>query len=89
MALGASAAGVFGSVLGRTLLLAGLGVAAGVVLSLLGTRLLESLLYGVSATDPSTIAAIALGLLAVAAAAGAVPAARAAHTRAWIALRGD
>lgn len=89
MALGASAAGVFGSVLRRTLLLAGLGVAAGVLLSLLGTRLLESLLYGVSATDPSTFAAIALGLLAVAAAAGAVPAARAAHTRAWVALRGD
>jgi putative ABC transport system permease protein len=89
MALGASAAGVFGSVLGRTLLLAGLGVAAGVVLSLLGTRLLMSLLYGVSATDPSTFVAIALGLLTVAAAAGAVPAARAAHTRAWVALRGD
>lgn len=54
MALGASAADVVGSILRRMLLLAGLGVAAGVLLSLLGTRLLMSLLYGVSATDPST-----------------------------------
>jgi putative ABC transport system permease protein len=89
MALGASAAGVVGGVLGRTLLLAGLGVAAGLVLSLLGTRFLGSLLYGVSATDPPTFVAIALVLLAVAAAAGAVPAARAAHTRALVALRAD
>ena len=89
MALGASAGGVVGGVLGRTLQLAGLGVAAGVVLSLLGTRFLGSLLYGVSATDPPTFVAMAVVLLAVAAAAGAVPAARAAHTRALVALRGD
>lgn len=46
IALGASAPDVVWSVLGRTLLLAGIGTLAGAVLSLLGTRLLESLLQG-------------------------------------------
>jgi ABC-type antimicrobial peptide transport system permease subunit len=89
MALGASAAGVVSSVLGRMLLLTVVGVTAGVGLSLMATRLLMSQLYGVSATDPMTLVMMAVLLLAVAAAAGAVPATRAVHTQALIALRRD
>jgi len=79
MALGASAPTVFRSVLGRTMALASLGVAAGALLSLMATRPLESLLYGVSPTDPVTFVGMALVLLAAAALAGAVPAGRAAR----------
>ena len=77
MALGASAPTVFRSVLGRTVALASVGVAGGALLSLVATRLLESLLYGVSPTDPVTFIGMALVLLAAAALAGAVPAGRA------------
>ncbi len=88
MALGASERTVIRSVLGRTVALAGLGVALGTVLSLLATRLLASLLYGVQPTDPSTFAAVALVLLGAAAIAGAVPAGRAARQGAGL-LRPD
>lgn len=81
MALGASASDVMRSVLGRTLLLAGAGIVAGAVLSLASTRLVQSLLYDVSATDPAVFATIALILLMVAAVAGGVPALRAGRTR--------
>jgi predicted permease len=81
MAVGASARDVVRSLLGRTLWLTGAGIAAGAALSLGSASLLRSLLYGVSATDPGTFAAIAVVLLLVAGAAAALPAARAARTR--------
>jgi putative ABC transport system permease protein len=77
MALGASPRGIVWSVLGRTLALAVAGTAAGAALSLAGGRVMASLLYGVSAADPLALGSVALVLLLVAAAAGAVPAARA------------
>lgn len=89
MALGASAADVVRSVLGRTLWLAGAGIATGAALSLAGGRLLASLLYGVRASDPGTFAAMALVLLLVSALAAALPAARAARTRGMAVLRAD
>jgi predicted permease len=88
MALGASGPAVVRSVLGRTLALAGLGVVAGALLSLLVTRSLASLLFGVSPTDPATFVGMALVLLAAAALAGAVPAVRAARQGAAV-LRAD
>ena len=81
MALGASASNVVWSVMGRTLLLAAVGIVAGAVLSVWSTRLMGSLLFGVGATDPFTFVGMALVLLTVAAAAGLLPAARAARTR--------
>lgn len=89
MALGASAADIVRGVLGRTLLLAGAGSLAGAALSLPSARLVGSLLYGVSATDPATFVAGGLVLLAVAAAAGAIPATRAVRIEVIGALKGE
>jgi predicted permease len=80
MALGASTQRIMGGVLGRTLLLAGIGVAAGTVLSLWATRLLGSLLFGVGAADPTTFAGMVVVLMLVATCAALAPARRAVRT---------
>jgi len=64
MALGAARTDVLRLIVGEGARLALLGVAIGVAASLAITRLFSSLLFGVSATDPITFAAVA-GLLAV------------------------
>jgi len=51
------------------------------------TRLLRSLLYDVSATDPLTLVGVAIGVTAVAAAAALVPARRATRIDPLVALR--
>jgi predicted permease len=89
MALGASSSGIVASVMRRTLLLASVGIAVGAALSLSSARLLESLLFQVSARDPATFGGTALVLLVVAALAGAIPAMRAGRVRGVAALRGD
>ena len=89
MALGASSSGIVAGVMRRTLLLASVGIAAGAALWLLSARLLESLLFQVSARDPATFGGTALVLLLVAALAGAIPAMRAGRVRGLAALRGD
>jgi len=89
MALGASAADVQVSVLRRTLLLAGVGMAAGVAGALAASKLLASLLYGVTAEDPATFVAMAIGLALVAALAGYVPARRASRIDPMEALRAE
>jgi predicted permease len=77
MALGASGPGVRAMVLRRGLALTGAGAALGVLLSLPGTRLLDSQLYGVRAGDPVTYVALLAMLLAAAALASDLPARRA------------
>ncbi|MGW8264974.1 MAG: ADOP family duplicated permease [Longimicrobiales bacterium] len=89
LALGASASRVAWNVMGRTLLLATVGIGVGAVLSMWCVRLVASLLFGVRATDPLTFGAMALVLLSVAAAAGLLPATRAARTRGAKALRAE
>ena len=80
MALGESARDVRRSIVGRTALLAAVGVAIGTVMSLAGTRLLGSLLYDVEPTDPVTFGGMIAVLMIVALLSGLVPAIRASRT---------
>lgn len=86
-ALGASAGDILVLVMGQALGLAGIGIAAGLCGALTLTRVMKSLLYGVSATDPATFAAMAALFLLVALAASYVPGRRAARIDPMAALR--
>jgi putative ABC transport system permease protein len=87
MALGAQAGNVLRMVMKQGLRLTLIGIALGLLSSLLLTRYLSSLLFGISATDAPTFAAVALFLAGVALVACFVPARRAARTDPMEALR--
>jgi len=87
MALGAQRRDVLRLILGQGAKLALLGLAIGIVLALLLTRLIASLLYSVSATDPLTFGAVAIVLLGVAVTACYIPARRAMRVDPTVALR--
>lgn len=89
IALGARLADVVQHVLAQGLRSVAIGVAIGVLLALMGGRLVAALLYGISPSDPATIAIVVLALLAVATAAALVPAWRAARVDPVTALRTD
>jgi putative ABC transport system permease protein len=85
--LGAQPQDVFRIVVGEGLRFALIGVALGVAGGLALTRLLNSFLYGVSATDPLTFSGVAVLLILVSAAACFFPAHRATRVDPIIALR--
>ena len=87
IALGASARDVLRLVLGQALLTAGVGVAIGIAGAFVLTRTMQSLLFGVSATDPATFAGVALLLTLVAFLASYLPARRATKVDPMVALR--
>ncbi len=87
IALGAGPGDVLGDVLGSGARIALLGVVCGTAGALAATRLLRGLLYGVSASDPATFAAVALLLFGVAMLACYIPARRAMRVDPVIALR--
>ncbi len=87
MAVGATQKDVLFGVIGKTLRLAFIGIAAGVVGSLVVARLIASLLFGTAPTDPETFAAMVILLGAVALLAGYLPARRASRIDPIIALR--
>jgi putative ABC transport system permease protein len=87
VALGADRQQVIMMVLRQGARLAVTGVCIGVVTSLVATRVIASLLYGVSASDPKTFAAVAVLLGLVALVACYVPARRAAGVDPLVALR--
>jgi putative ABC transport system permease protein len=87
IALGANRVDVIRLMLGEGVALSGIGVACGLIAAALLTRLLSGLLFGISATDPVTFAAVSALLVAVAALASYLPARRAAAVDPLIALR--
>jgi putative ABC transport system permease protein len=89
LALGASPRQVGALVLRQGLALAALGVVIGLATAAVGGRLLASLLYETSATEPAVFAGLALLLLTIAAVACYVPARRAMRVDPMRALRAD
>ncbi|HMF61808.1 MAG TPA: FtsX-like permease family protein, partial [Vicinamibacterales bacterium] len=87
VALGAQRGRVLRDVFGETMGLTLAGAVFGGCGALLGTRLLSSLLFGVSAEDPATLGLSILLLVSVAALAGTIPARRAARIEPIEALR--
>jgi ABC-type antimicrobial peptide transport system permease subunit len=87
MAIGAQRSDVLRLVLGEAARMAAFGVIIGVVASLAISRLLTSLLFGISATDPLTFIGVAALLSLVALAASFIPAYRATRVDPITALR--
>jgi putative ABC transport system permease protein len=87
MALGAARAHVLRLVMGQGMTLVAIGLVLGVLGSLGVTRLLESQLFGVEATDPATFVVVAVVLCVVAIVATLVPAVRATRLDPLVAVR--
>jgi putative ABC transport system permease protein len=87
MALGATRGQLLGLVLGQGLRLAVAGVAIGIVAALALSRVVASLLYGVSATDLATFAGVPVALALIAMLATLVPARRATRVDPVVAMR--
>ncbi len=89
MALGAGAGMILRMVVQQGVVMVGIGVTLGVLAAFAVTRVLSGHLYGVTATDPVTFAAVPLLLIAVALLASYLPARRAIRIDPMIALRGE
>jgi putative ABC transport system permease protein len=87
MALGAQRGDVLCLVLRQGLMVTGLGLGIGLIISLAGARVLSSLLYEVGAADPLTFCAVSVMLTGVALAACYIPARRATKVDPIVALR--
>jgi putative ABC transport system permease protein len=87
MALGAQRSDVLKLAVGQGLKLVLIGVLIGLAGALILTRVMASLLFGVSATDPITLTSISLMLICVAVLASYIPARRATRVNPLVALR--
>ena len=88
-ALGASPSSLVHLILRRGLALTFAGVALGLVAAIVGSRMLETMLFGVSRTDPVTYAGVVTLLVATAVLACAIPASRAGRVDPALTLRAD
>jgi putative ABC transport system permease protein len=89
MALGATPSLIFRSMVGQGLRLSGAGIGLGLVAAYALTRLMTSMLVGVTPTDPLTFVTIAAFFFGIAAVASWLPARRAAGLDPTIALRDE
>jgi putative ABC transport system permease protein len=89
LALGAARRDILAWVVGRGMMLAGLGLVVGVAAAFATARLLSRMLFGVKSTDPGTYLAVAASLGLVALLACYVPARRATRVDPLIALRSE
>jgi predicted permease len=89
MALGAPRGRVQWMVVRESLALAGTGLLIGIPAAFAGTRVLQSMLFGLERRDPVTLTASAFAMLLLAAAAAYVPARRAARVDPLVALRAE
>jgi ABC-type antimicrobial peptide transport system permease subunit len=89
MALGATLARIQLDVIRTTLQLALIGIAIGTAASFGASRLIASLLFGTTPTDPITFLAMVLVLGAIALLAGYIPARRASRINPMVALRNN
>ena len=89
MALGAQLSDVQKLILKQGMLLAAIGSVCGLIIALGGARMMKSLLYGVSTSDPITFTCVALLLIGIAFLACWIPARRASRVEPMIALRAE
>jgi predicted permease len=89
IALGAAKSSIFRLVVGQAMTLVAISVVVGLVDAFAATRVLQGLLFGVGASDPTTFGAIVLLISAVAFLAAWLPARRAARVDPMIALRAE
>ena len=87
MALGATPSGMLSLILAESLRLIFFGVVAGVAAAFALTRMLASMLYGVTSTDPLIFVSVTLLLTVIALAACLIPARRAMRIDPMVALR--
>ena len=89
MAIGANQQELTKMFVGHGLALAGIGVALGLAAAVLLSRVLQALLFGVSAVDPLTYAVVVIFLVAAVALASYIPARRATEVDPAEALRAE
>lgn len=89
MALGATSADIFKLVVKQGMTNVLLGVAAGLILSFIATRILSGLLYGITATDPVTLIQASVLLVGTALLACLIPARQATRSDPLTALRAE
>lgn len=89
MALGANRYDVMRLIFEYSARMTGIGLVVGVLVALCGTRLLASLLFGVSAVDPATFAVVSAGIASVALFASLPPVLRATAVDPMVALRDE
>lgn len=87
VSLGAQRKDILGLVMSRSMLLVGLGLAIGIGGGYMATKILEKLLFGITATDLATFVGVALVFLSIGLLATAVPARRALRVQPTTALK--